>query len=646
VSVSAERTSTAERARRGSGALLASLPLAALRSRASRTFIAFAAAVLTSSLATAQPGAVSSPASAPTRIVALSDVHGAYDSLVSLLKTVALVDDKLAWSGGRATLVVVGDVLDRGSASRRVLELLMRLEREASSAGGRAQLVLGNHEVMNLTGELDYVASEDYAAYAAEESAAERAAALARFRAARAGAPADDDALAADFARRYPPGFFAQRAAFASGGRFGAWLLRQPVLLVLGDTVFVHGGLPSGVAGLSAADVNAAYSAALRDYLGSFDALVAAGVLHAEDAFSDRPTLADRYLADAQRGGTPVPAPVKAAADRLRDLTRSDAFGVSAVYWYRGTVSCSEPIERDRLSKLLVSLGAKRVVVGHTPTPTARVLSRFDGMVLRVDTGMQQRGGRASALVLDGDAASAIYAGEPAAVPIASQPRLVGPRAGGYDDARLKEVLASASISARTKGADGTTRLTLATDGGAVDALFEPAAGRRGARFLPEVAAFRLDELLGFDLAPVAVLREIDGEAGAVYLDPAKLPDEAARAAERAGGDAWCPLADQLASSYVFDALAGSEGRSPGELRYTPASWQLALTGDRRLFGTSNGVPTYLRSQPLEVSPRLRERLQALDADAMAAALGDVLDPKRVQAVLARRDVLLAPRRD
>ncbi len=104
----------------------------------------------------------------------MADVHGAYDALVSLLKTTQLIDDKLAWSGGRATLVVVGDVLDRGSGSRRVLELLMRLEREASAAGGRSQLVLGNHEIMNLTGELDYVASEDYAAYAAEESAAER----------------------------------------------------------------------------------------------------------------------------------------------------------------------------------------------------------------------------------------------------------------------------------------------------------------------------------------------------------------------------------------------------------------------------------------------------------------------------------------
>jgi hypothetical protein len=603
------------------------------------------AALLATSLVTAQPSPSPSSASSPTRIVAVSDVHGAYDSLVSILKASELLDDKLAWSGGRATLVVVGDMLDRGSGSRRVLELLMRLEGEASAAGGRAQLVLGNHEVMNLTGELDYVTSEDYAAYAAEESATERAAALARFRAAHPDA-GGDDTLAAEFARRYPPGFFAQRAAFASGGRYGAWLLRHPVLVVLGDTAFVHGGLPPQLAGKSAADVNAAYAAGLRDYLGAFEALVAAGVLHVEDGFVERPVLADRYLADAERAGTAVAAPVRAAVDRLRELTSSDVLGVSAVYWYRGTVSCSEPIERDRLAAILAKLGAKRVVVGHTPTPTSRVLSRFDGMVLRVDTGMQQRGGPASALVLDNAVVSAVYAGEAKTAPISAQPRLVGPRAGAYDDAQLKEVLANAPISARTKRADGTTQLTLATDGGELGALFEPAAGRRAPRFVPDVAAFRLDEVLGFDLVPVAVLREVDGDVGAVYLDAAKLPDESARAAEHSGGDAWCPLADQFASSYVFDTLAGSEGRSAAELRYTPGSWQLALTGNRRLFGTSTGVPSYLRSQPLEVSPRLRERLQALDQQAVAAALGDVLDRRHIQAILARRDGLLAPRRD
>ena len=594
--------------------------------------------------------ALAQPASDPARIVAMSDVHGAYDAFVGLLRAAKVVDDKTAWSGGRATLVVVGDTLDRGNASRRVLELLMRLETEARAAGGRAQLVLGNHEVMNLTGALDYVTAEDYAAYAADETAAEREAALGRFRSARAATGGDAAAVAAEFARRYPPGFFAQRAAFASNGKLGAWLLRQPVLLVLGDTAFVHGGLPPALAGKTAADVNAEYSAALRDYLRAFDSLVAAGALHVEDDFADRPALADRFVADAQRAGTGVPAQVGATVERLKTLTSSNALGPDAVYWYRGTVGCSEVVERDRVARALASLGAKRVVVGHTPVLTVRIVSRFDGAVLRVDTGMQQRGGTASALVLEGGAANALYLlpgnPQPRVEPIMEQPRFVGPRAPPHTDARLAEVLATAPIASRTKRDDGTVQLKLTDGSRDIDALFEPSAGRRGARFMPAVGAYRLDMLLGFDLVPVAVQREIDGVVGAVYLDPSRLPDETARVAQREGADAWCPLADQFASMSVFDALAGGSGRLPAELRYSPGSWQLALTGNRRLFATSTSIPGYLGAQPLDVSPALAARLRALDAQAAAAALGDVLDARRVQAILARRDLLLAPRRD
>src|SRR5262249_38693076 len=154
----------------------------------------------------------------------------------------------------------------------------------------------------------------------------------------------------------------------------------------------------------------------------------------------------------------------------------------------------------------------------------------------------------------------------------------------------------------------------------------EPAAGRRGARFMPAIAAYRLDTLLGFDLVPVAVQREIDGVVGAVYLDPSGLPDETARVAQHEGGDAWWPLQDQFASMSVFDALAGSTGRLPVELRYSPGSWQLALTGNERLFATSTSIPGYLRAQPLDVSPALAARLRALDPQTAAAALGDVLD--------------------
>ena len=47
--------------------------------------------------------------------------------------------------------------------SRKVLDLLMRLESEARAAGGAVHVVLGNHEVMNIAGDLRYVSTEEYA---------------------------------------------------------------------------------------------------------------------------------------------------------------------------------------------------------------------------------------------------------------------------------------------------------------------------------------------------------------------------------------------------------------------------------------------------------------------------------------------------
>src|SRR5260370_40691467 len=58
------------------------------------------------------------------RIVAVGDVHGAYDRFVEILKTAGLIDDQLHWSGGRAHLVQTGDVVDRGPDSRKAIDFL------------------------------------------------------------------------------------------------------------------------------------------------------------------------------------------------------------------------------------------------------------------------------------------------------------------------------------------------------------------------------------------------------------------------------------------------------------------------------------------------------------------------------------------
>ncbi len=71
------------------------------------------------------------------RIVSIGDVHGAYEPLVVALQAAGVLDDTLHWSGGSSHFVSVGDLLDRGAESRKVMDLIMRLQEEATQAGGK-----------------------------------------------------------------------------------------------------------------------------------------------------------------------------------------------------------------------------------------------------------------------------------------------------------------------------------------------------------------------------------------------------------------------------------------------------------------------------------------------------------------------------
>ena len=163
------------------------------------------------------------------RVVAVSDIHGAHDAFVQILERAAVIDGQAAWVGGATHLVIVGDVLDRGADSRRSLDLIMRLETEAPAAGGRVHLLLGNHEVMNMTGDLRYVAPGEYQAFAADEEPADRDQAYERYVASLNGADTRPDRKSFD--EQFPPGFFAHRKAFAPDGVYGRWLLEKPFLL-------------------------------------------------------------------------------------------------------------------------------------------------------------------------------------------------------------------------------------------------------------------------------------------------------------------------------------------------------------------------------------------------------------------------------
>ena len=93
---------------------------------------------------------------APTKMLALSDVEGEYDSLLKFLTNNHVVDDKGHWAYGNGHLVGVGDMVDRGDQVTEVLWLFYRLSLEAKAAGGHVHFVLGNHEAMMMGGDVRY----------------------------------------------------------------------------------------------------------------------------------------------------------------------------------------------------------------------------------------------------------------------------------------------------------------------------------------------------------------------------------------------------------------------------------------------------------------------------------------------------------
>ncbi|MEO2183350.1 MAG: metallophosphoesterase, partial [bacterium] len=109
------------------------------------------------------------------RIVAVGDLHGDYDQYIKVLTMNGLVDEQLRWQGGKTHFVQLGDVVDRGPDSIRIIRHLMKLEKQARKKGGRVHVLIGNHEVMNIQGDLRYVHPGEYSALIAENSDAVRA---------------------------------------------------------------------------------------------------------------------------------------------------------------------------------------------------------------------------------------------------------------------------------------------------------------------------------------------------------------------------------------------------------------------------------------------------------------------------------------
>jgi len=158
---------------------------------------------------------------APARLVALGDLHGDLAATRAALRLAGAIDEQERWIGGSLVIVQTGDQLDRGDGERAILELLERLEGEARKAGGALHVLNGNHELMNAAGDLRYVTAGGFVDFAEVP-----------------GIDLSDPRVA-----RVEPAMRGRLLAFAPGGPYARKLATRPVLLIVGDTVFAHGGV-------------------------------------------------------------------------------------------------------------------------------------------------------------------------------------------------------------------------------------------------------------------------------------------------------------------------------------------------------------------------------------------------------------------
>ena len=65
------------------------------------------------------------------QIVSVGDIHGGYDAFISIMQKAELLDENSNWIGGGTHFVSTGDFLDRGPESRKVMDLFIKLEKQA-----------------------------------------------------------------------------------------------------------------------------------------------------------------------------------------------------------------------------------------------------------------------------------------------------------------------------------------------------------------------------------------------------------------------------------------------------------------------------------------------------------------------------------
>jgi hypothetical protein len=303
------------------------------------------------------------------RVVVFGDLHGDYAKFHDMLSQAGLIDARDGWSGGATHLVQLGDVPDRAPDTRRILDLLIRLEPQARRAGGYVHALIGNHEAMNMEGDLRYTTPGEFAAFADRSSPRRRDAYYAAVVAAvqahppAGGPPVFDAAYRAKFDAEHPLGWVEHRAAWSPQGVYGRWVLTHNALIRIDDALYLHAGIGAEFAAFDIDALNKAVLAALRH--------------------------------EPEAAGGP------------HDILWNE----QGPLWYRGMAQADEAAESANVAAVLSRFEVRHIVLGHTKQ-YPMVNSRFDGGVILTDIAAPSRCADPHAfLIKAGDVLTAVHRG-------------------------------------------------------------------------------------------------------------------------------------------------------------------------------------------------------------------------------------------
>jgi hypothetical protein len=592
------------------------------------------------------------------RVVAFGDVHGAYEDWTALLRELGVVDAQMNWSGGNTHLVSLGDLIDRGPGSRQVVELMMKLDTQASKAGGAVHMVLGNHEVMVMTGDLRYVSPAEFAAFAGDESQADREALFAEYQ--RFNPGGEEAALRQAFDSQVPPGFVALREAYSQDGALGAWLIKQPFVVKVNDKIYMHGGISGEVAEESIDSLNGKLQGELKSFLDDMDTLRAAGVLPWYVSDLDRLNFLNARVEEFAAANPRTRADWFDAVQGVFDAQESFVFTEDSPNWYRGTAMCHPYSESFNTERFLKRNKAKQLVMGHTPT-RGHVHQRMDGLAIRLDTGMLKSvyKGRASALVSEGGKDYVHYLGSGDRAQPVAESRSIAQNLSSMSDAELEDFMRTAPVTrveALDTGVTKPKRVTQSRDGITNDAVFKyedthPGLETKDAyiarryndadRYAYDVAAYKLDRMIDQQLVPTAVLAKVEGQDGALSDWIENAINERDRLEKEVPFTGYCDQYEQYRMRFVFDILIYNEDRNLTNILWTKNDFMMKFIDHTLAFRSTEKRPKQYRKVDLEVSDLVLSRLKALNKQNLTEELSPYLHERQIEGILARRDRIL-----